>query len=179
MMSSSPVHLRPAATADIDSIQALERGTDNAPHWSKTAYEAILASADSGLRYTEGIQRCLFVAEKDGEILGFAVGLLHPKFEPNDAASASRSLVPDRVAELESVVVSMNSLRAGIGRDLCCAVFEWCRTRGATEVILEVRATSSGAVALYTNLGFVRAGRRPRYYSEPDDDALILRLTLR
>jgi ribosomal-protein-alanine N-acetyltransferase len=43
---------------------------------------------------------------------------------------------------------------------------------------LEVRASSAGAIALYTGLGFVEAGRRPGYYAEPKDDAVLMRLEL-
>jgi ribosomal-protein-alanine N-acetyltransferase len=43
---------------------------------------------------------------------------------------------------------------------------------------LEVRAGRAGAIALYTGLGFVIVGRRRRYYREPVDDALLMRLDL-
>jgi ribosomal-protein-alanine N-acetyltransferase len=81
-------------------------------------------------------------------------------------------------AELESVAVSESVRRTGIGRALCSTVLDWCRTRGATEIVLEVRATSAGAIALYTALGFTETGRRPRYYLDPADDALIMRRPL-
>jgi ribosomal-protein-alanine N-acetyltransferase len=81
-------------------------------------------------------------------------------------------------AELESVVVSASARRAGVGRVLCNAVLDWSRSQGATEVMLEVRAGSAGAIALYTGLGFTQAGRRPRYYRDPKDDALVMRRLL-
>ena len=86
--------------------------------------------------------------------------------------------MPDRIAELESVVVSDSYRRAGIGRALCRAVLDWSRTQDATEVVLEVRAASSAAIALYAALGFTLAARRPRYYRDPNDDALLMRLQL-
>jgi ribosomal-protein-alanine N-acetyltransferase len=75
-------------------------------------------------------------------------------------------------------MVASSARRAGTGRALCCAVLDWCRSNRATEVVLEVRAGSAGAIALYAGLGFTQAGRRPRYYRDPDEDALILRLPL-
>jgi ribosomal protein S18 acetylase RimI-like enzyme len=156
-MTTPPIHLRLAVGSDLDAILDLERATDLAPHWPPAAYAGILE--------TTAIQRCLFVAEKDDSLIGFAVGLLHPA-ESN------------RVAELESVVVSANARRAGIGRALCRAVLDWSRSQGASEVILEVRANSTSAVALYTSLGFTLSARRPHYYHDPDDDALLLRLVL-
>jgi len=81
-------------------------------------------------------------------------------------------------SELESVAVSSDARRAGVGRSLCAAVIEWCRTQGAAEIELEVRAGSAGAIALYLGLGFVAEGRRSGYYREPTDDGVLMRLKL-
>jgi ribosomal-protein-alanine N-acetyltransferase len=162
-MSASRIELRPAAASHLAAIIALERATDGAPHWPQATYEAIL-----GEQLAPG-QRCLIVAETDAALAGFAVGLMH-RIPATDRE--------DRVAELESVVVAPSARRSGIGRALCCAVLDWCRSNRATEVVLEVRAGSAGAIALYAGLGFTQAGRRPRYYRDPDEDALIMRLPL-
>jgi ribosomal-protein-alanine N-acetyltransferase len=45
---------------------------------------------------------------------------------------------------------------------------------GARRATLEVRATNVPARELYAALGFTEAGRRPCYYTQPDDDAIIL-----
>ena len=162
-MSASRIELRSAAASDLSAIIALERAADGAPHWPQATYEAIL-----GEQLAAG-QRCLIVAETDAALAGFAVGLMH-RIPATDRE--------DRVAELESVVVAPSARRSGIGRALCCAVLDWCRSNRATEVVLEVRAGSAGAIALYAGLGFTQAGRRPRYYRDPDEDALIMRLPL-
>jgi ribosomal-protein-alanine N-acetyltransferase len=204
-MTPPSIHLRRAIASDLDAILALERATGLAPHWPPSAYADILDSNDLGapsiprsLRngWETANQRCLLVAEKDNSLAGFAVGLLQPgaPFIPrslrNGGEIASQSSgrnhiheptdasTPQRIAELESVVVSANARRAGIGRALCLAVLDWCRAQCATEVVLEVRAASAAAVALYAGLGFTLAARRPRYYRDPDDDALLLRLPL-
>jgi ribosomal-protein-alanine N-acetyltransferase len=144
--------IRPAQQSDLDAIVALERATENAPHWPRSAYAAILDDPAS--------PRCLIVAQAGDELAGFAVGLIHP-------ATA---------AELESVVVAATFRRSGVGRALCTAILDWSRSQGATEVILEVRAASTGAIALYAGLGFALAGQRPRYYRDPEDDAVLMRL---
>ena len=157
-MTLPAIQLRPATPADLPAILTLERTTDDAPHWPPATYAAILESQNS---------RCLFVAEVAAEpqatIAGFAVGLMHPT---------------ETIAELESIAVAASVRRNGIGRALCTAVIDWSRERGATSITLEVRANSAAAIALYTKLGFVYSGRRPHYYRDPDDDALILRLTI-
>ena len=153
-MTLPAIQLRPATPADLPTILALERATDNAPHWPSATYAAILESQST---------RCLFVAEIAAEIAGFAVGQMNPA---------------ESVAELETVVVATSARRTGIGRALCTAVIDWSREQGATSILLEVRANSAAAIALYTKLGFIPAGRRARYYRDPDDDALILRLNI-
>ena len=76
------------------------------------------------------------------------------------------------------VAVSVPARRGGVGRALCEAVVRWCRERGATEVELEVRAGSAGAIALYAGLGFLAVGRRAGYYLDPVEDALLMQLRL-
>jgi ribosomal-protein-alanine N-acetyltransferase len=192
-----PFHLRPAVASDLDAILGLERATDFAPHWSPAAYADIINFEDPGAPsmprsvrdgWENTSQRCLLIAETDGQLIGFAVGLLHSAaLDPvnlkqnchSERSEESPYLrTSSRFAELESVVISVNARRAGIGRALCLAILDWSRSQHATEVILEVRAHSAAAVALYTGLGFTLSARRPRYYRDPDDDALLLRLVL-
>ncbi len=45
---------------------------------------------------------------------------------------------------------------------------------GATRATLEVRRSNTAALRLYERLGFHVAAVRPRYYSKPEEDALIL-----
>ena len=161
-MSTSRVQVRPAVAADLAAIVELERATDSAPHWPEATYEAMLHQQPGAG------SRCLFVACGNA-LAGFAVGLMPP------VPATHRG---ERIAELENVVVAAADRRTGIGRALCCAVLDWCRSQGATEIVLEVRATGTGAIALYTGLGFKPAGRRPRYYRDPEDDALLMRLRL-
>lgn len=45
---------------------------------------------------------------------------------------------------------------------------------GCTEATLEVRVSNARAIALYRRHGFVEVGRRPHYYSDNDEDALLM-----
>jgi ribosomal-protein-alanine N-acetyltransferase len=152
-MSLGAVRVREAGAADLAGVLALERDVAEAPHWAEGVYREIVSGS--------GIPRCLFVAEAEGLLLGFAVGA-----------------VTGDSAELESVAVRGEARRRGVGRMLCDAVAEWCRLQGATALELEVRAASAGAMALYEGLGFVSVGRRLGYYREPVDDAVLMRLKL-
>ncbi len=45
---------------------------------------------------------------------------------------------------------------------------------GCKEVTLEVRVSNARAIALYRRHGFAQVGRRPHYYSDNDEDALLM-----
>jgi len=62
----------------------------------------------------------------------------------------------------------------GIGTQLMRRVFDEARRMGAKRATLEVRASNEGARRLYERLGFYIASVRPRYYTNPVEDALIL-----
>jgi ribosomal-protein-alanine N-acetyltransferase len=55
---------------------------------------------------------------------------------------------------------------------------DWSRNRGAGTIELEVRASSSGALALYCSLGFVEQGIRRGYYRHPTEDAILMAASL-
>ncbi|MDW5265332.1 MULTISPECIES: GNAT family N-acetyltransferase [Acidobacteriaceae] len=147
--------VRAGVVGDLAAVMALERATAEAPHWGEEEYAAAIGGTGDYVR------RRLFVAAADGAVIGFAVGK-----------------VAGDLAELESVAVDLRLRRGGVGRELCGAVIAWCREECAGALELEVRAASGGAIGLYRGLGFTPVGQRPRYYSEPVDDAVLMRLDL-
>jgi len=148
--------MRRMTPADLDRVIEIERSLKAAPHWPPAAY---LAALDAGA----APRRTALVAEEPetGTILGFVVASL---------------LAPQ--AELETIAVAVESQRRGVGRRLFVALAEELRLAQVGEVLLEVRASNCPALALYRALGFAEAGRRPRYYADPEEDALLLRLGL-
>jgi ribosomal-protein-alanine N-acetyltransferase len=153
--------VRRAGLEDIAGVVRLERKTETAPHWAEGEYAAIVQQdGEGGL-----VRRCFFVTEMEGRLVGFAVG----KAVGSEDAG---------LAELESVVVDTAARRMGVGRALCTAVITWCRELPIEELELEVREGSDGAIALYRRLGFAEVGRRKKYYREPVEDALLMRLKL-
>jgi len=57
------------------------------------------------------------------------------------------------------------------------AFLDDARARGAAAVFLEVRESNRAARSLYENWAFVESGRRPAYYTEPQEDAIVYRLS--
>ena len=76
--------------------------------------------------------------------------------------------------EILNLAVSPRHRRAGVGTALLRAALAGAAGRGARRVFLEVRESNSVAIAFYQQLGFAECGRRPRYYSSPDEDGVVL-----
>jgi ribosomal-protein-alanine N-acetyltransferase len=64
--------------------------------------------------------------------------------------------------------------RQKIGERLLVAFLDIAMDRGAHEATLEVRLSNLPARKLYEKYGFRPVGLRPRYYSDDNEDALIM-----
>jgi ribosomal-protein-alanine N-acetyltransferase len=64
--------------------------------------------------------------------------------------------------------------RQGIGERLLLALLDLAAARGAHEATLEVRPSNMPARRLYEKYGFKVVGTRTRYYSDNNEDALIM-----
>jgi ribosomal-protein-alanine N-acetyltransferase len=66
----------------------------------------------------------------------------------------------------------------GLGRHLLAAVLDHARAMGIRHATLEVRRSNVAALRLYERQGFRTVAVRPAYYSQPDEDALVLALAV-
>jgi ribosomal-protein-alanine N-acetyltransferase len=98
-----------------------------------------------------------------------------------DGAMVTGFLVVRRVSsdlEVLNLAVEFNSRRRGVGAALLAEAMQWAQTFQATQAILEVRASNLAALRFYERHKFEVVGRRPRYYTAPVEDALLLTATL-
>ena len=102
------------------------------------------------------------VAEDDGTVVGYI---------------GSQIAFPE--ADVMNVAVRPEYRRRGVGQILVEALSTHLRNIDCESLTLEVRASNAPAIALYEKLGFAQVGRRPGYYRNPKEDALILRKELR
>ena len=65
-----------------------------------------------------------------------------------------------------------------MGQFLLTRIIETGVSKGLKSVWLEVRPSNTAARSLYSKFGFQEVGRRPRYYRETNEDALIMYLEL-
>lgn len=79
---------------------------------------------------------------------------------------------------LLNLAVDPEARRKGIARRLLAGMLNHCASEGGRSVWLEVRPSNSAALGLYQGMGFKHVGRRPRYYSDTGEDALVMGLDL-
>jgi ribosomal-protein-alanine N-acetyltransferase len=92
-----------------------------------------------------------------------------------DGDSLAGYLVCSRYADvwhLMNIAVTPEQRRQGIARSLLERLFEEAGPNA--RYTLEVRTSNHGAIAMYEQLGFRRAGHRRRYYHDNGEDALIM-----
>jgi ribosomal-protein-alanine N-acetyltransferase len=142
-------HVRLLREADLQRVMEIERECFSTP-WKEATFRGLMKRSDTDLLVAE---------TADGWVAGYA---------------ACWTVIDQ--SELGNVAVSEAARGAGIGGALVDAVVERIQERGATECYLEVRESNRSAQSLYRQRGFVQVGRRPRYYSLPTEDALVMRL---
>lgn len=85
--------------------------------------------------------------------------------------------VQDQVEILNLAVHPQARGRGRAGR-LLSFLMDYCSREKVSLVFLEVRPSNRSAVSLYQRFGFQRAGRRPGYYPDTGEDALVYQLDL-
>jgi ribosomal-protein-alanine N-acetyltransferase len=147
MAVSVPLVVEEMRRSDIDAVHEIERLSFSTP-WPSYAFEQELA--------TNRMARYL-VVRRDGRLVGFA-GVW---------------LMADE-AHITTFAVHPDWRRQGIAQRLMVALLELSLEIGAERMTLEVRVSNVAAQSLYRRFGFVTAGRRPRYYTDDGEDALIM-----
>lgn len=149
-MSINQLTIRPLAYSDLPQVIAIERRSFGAP-WSLAMFVLEL-SKQSSLALA-----AVSVAEDGG------------------APQLSGYLICARYAEVwhvMNIAVDPPLRRRGIAIALLERLFELA---GADQpYTLEVRPSNPAAIALYERFGFRTAGRRPRYYRDTGEDAVIM-----
>jgi ribosomal-protein-alanine N-acetyltransferase len=77
-------------------------------------------------------------------------------------------------AHITTIAVEPSFRGNGLGELLLMDLFDEAQRRNGTWVTLEVRVTNAPAQNLYRKYGFTIEGRRPRYYSDNNEDAFIM-----
>ena len=81
-------------------------------------------------------------------------------------------------AEILKLSVAEHAREKGIGYLLLDFALGYCRTKGANNCFLELRASNKAARKLYEKRGFSKDGTRKNYYAGPVEDAIMMQLDL-
>lgn len=143
--------VRPLRGDDLERVIEIERECFSTP-WKETTFRGLMKRSDTDVLVAE---------TADGRVEGYA---------------ACWTVIDQ--SELGNVAVSPDARGTGLGGALVDAVVDAIRARGSAECYLEVRESNEDAQSLYRQRGFETVGRRPRYYSLPTEDALVMRLRI-
>lgn len=76
--------------------------------------------------------------------------------------------------EMANLAVSAPYRRQGIARALVEKAIKNAVFRGCDYITLEVRKSNAPALNLYHSMGFEQAGLRKSFYTNPEEDAIIM-----
>ncbi len=79
---------------------------------------------------------------------------------------------------INNLAVHPEFRRRGLATALLREALRLGRELGCARALLEVRPSNEGAIRLYAATGFHSIGRRPRYYTDNDEDALLMEARL-
>lgn len=136
---------------DIDQVLAIENASFPSP-WGREAFESGLENPNV---------RNIVIKEKRADGAGRVVGYVCFWF------------VVDEI-HIMNIAVSRECRRRGIGTKLLRHVFSEGRQKQLKVAALETRPSNQPAISFYKKFGFKVVGRRPGYYSETGEDALIM-----
>lgn len=102
------------------------------------------------------------------------IGRRQPNVEPPPIIGFAGMWNLHDEAHITTIGVIPDLRGRGLGELLFIAMVDEAIRRQVNWVTLEVRVSNLGAQALYRKYGFTVQGRRPRYYSDNNEDAFIM-----
>ncbi|OOE00365.1 ribosomal-protein-alanine N-acetyltransferase [Anoxybacillus kestanbolensis] len=136
---------------DLDRIVEIEQRSFTLP-WSRSSFHQELTN-NPYARY--------IVMEHDGQIIGYC----------------GMWLVMDE-AHITNIAVLPEFRGKKLGEALMKQAMALAREEGTKTMTLEVRVSNIVAQSLYRKLGFLNGGIRKRYYSDNQEDALVMWVNL-
>ena len=140
------IRVREMTPEDVDDAYKLEEMNLGREAWTKKQLLDAMTRDDT----------IYLVAEKAGRVVGLC-GVQNISGE----------------GEITNVSVSPDTRREGVAYKMMRQLLERGRGLGIGDYTLEVRAGNAPAIGLYERLGFVSEGKRPGFYEDPKEDAVI------
>lgn len=139
--------IRSMTVGDLDQVMLLELACFSVP-WTKEAFESELVKNQLA-HY--------IVIEEGNEIIGYG-GVWYIIDE----------------GHITNVAIHPAHRNKGLGKKLVQGMKNAATHHGINHMTLEVRKSNVAAITLYERMGFEVAGVRPKYYTDNNEDALIM-----
>jgi len=139
-------NIRLMTASDLKPVMNIETISFPDP-WPRSAFEDSLG----------GEYHRVLIAEIEGEIAGYASYYIELK-----------------EARLTNIAVAPQFRRKSIAKKLLEYILDVVKNAGCQHIFLDVRPGNRAAISLYLKYGFYEAYRRPDYYKNPNEDALVM-----
>lgn len=141
--------IRPANPSDLKAIQDLNHELfKHDAEWISHLVMDWPYDPETGEAYFKGLidssDKFCFVAESDGEIIGYLAGTIS---KPESYRTLKR-------AELENMFVKPDHRGQGIGSKLVAEFKHWCQKRGVQKILVIASEPNASAIEFYKSAGF-------------------------
>ena len=140
--------IRPMLASDVACVEKIEKDCFSSP-WK---YEDLLYHAENRDSH-------FLVAENGKKVAGY-IGVIETAGE----------------AYITNIAVLPDFRRRGLAKALLNTAADGARERGCEFITLEVRESNFAAISLYEGAGFMKAGIRKNFYSDPAENAILYTL---
>jgi len=129
------------------------------------------------LSFTNPWSRETFVGEIQNDIISFPLVLIE-KPESRLVGYLVYWRIHDDV-QINNIAVHPDYRGRGFGEAMLRSLIKNLKKEEVTFISLEVRCSNTPAISLYRKFGFEVIGKRTGYYTNPDEDAYIMALTMK
>lgn len=154
-MINNQIIIRKMTEADLEAVHALETLCFPTP-WTLKSFRYELEKNAAARMWVAVLPD---TADQPGRIVGMIVVWL---------------LID--LTHIATIAVHPDLRRQGIANKMICTALSHTMAEGAESATLEVRASNSAAQHLYRRFGFQLVGRRPGYYQDNGEDAILMTL---
>jgi [ribosomal protein S18]-alanine N-acetyltransferase len=147
-----PVRVERMAEADLQAVLSIEEASFASP-WARQIFLDEL--------YNNQVAQLFVARVREGASRGAVVGY------------TCVWVVVDEI-HITNFAVHPDCRRQHVGHQLLAGVMTWASDLGCRKGVLEVRTSNRGAQRLYAQFGFAPVAVRKRYYSDNQEDAIVM-----
>ena len=141
--------IRKMTLKDLEQVVAIDQVSFSLP-WPARSFQFELTDNAASRSWVVGL---------DGRVIAMLVGWF----------------IVDEL-HVATIAIHPEFRRQGLGKSILLHALCSAKEEGAVKAFLEVRESNEVAQKMYRNFGFVEDGRRPGYYKDNGEDAILMSL---